>query len=1016
MAEGSSDSARWLELLAHSNVIGIVQSGSSGEIANANDEFLRIVGYSREDLQTGRLNWKHLTSPEWLEATYQATKDLPETGSAPAFEKEYVRKDGSRVPVLIGVAGIPGAGSQGVAFVVDLSERKRAQQERDRLMEERTAMLESAADGICAVDSSGNCIFINRAGVEMLGYGAEELLGRKIHEMVHRRADGSPYPAQECPLLKALEKGEVAHFSEAVMWRKDGTPLWVEHSVAPIIVEGRVEGQVVSFKDIRSRKEAEALLKASEGRFHSAFAHAAAGLFITDLKGCFVEVNRAFCQMLGREQAELLGTSYRNAAHPADEERDRQVLERLMRQEIPGFVGQERFIRKNGDLLQARISVSLARNAAGEPTGVVCLIEDITEQLRAEAELKRSEQCYRNIVENTHEGICMCDAQRRIRYFNPRLATMLGYEPDSTLDCAQIHFEADEADAARRFELRKQGISESYETRLRRADGKVVWANACASPVRDEQENFSGGLCMFADISERKKLEEQLQHSQKMEAMGRLAGGIAHDFNNLLTVILGYSGMLERKLTGEDPLSKDVVEIRKAGERAAALTQKLLAFSRKQVQSPRVFALNDLIRESQGMLQRLIGEQIRLVMALDPSAGNIRVDTGQLEQVLMNLSVNSRDAMPTGGQLTIETKREELDAQAARLRGLRPGCYAVLSVTDTGCGMDEQTKAKIFEPFFTTKEPGIGTGLGLSTVAGIVDQSGGAISVYSELNFGTTFKIYLPEVDGPASALSVPRRATSMARGEQILVVEDDAGIRTLAAALLREHGFRVLEAESGEAALRLGAALSSVDLLLTDIVMAGMNGRELSQKLLQQHPTLRVLYMSGYTETAITEQGLLDPDLNFLAKPFQPEDLLGKIAEVLCDSGHRGSILVADDDAQVRLFLASLLETDGYSVTKACNGKEAQACCRQGAFDLVITDLVMPEQEGLETIHAIRKHWPTMPILAISGVFGGAYLELARKLGANAVLRKPFEPGSILREVHRLARVDGAGGGKRAC
>ena len=996
--------ARAVEMLANSNIFGIVFSGPSGQIHEANDEFLRIIGYSREDLTAGRLNWKNLTAPEWQEASEQAGERIAATGNTPAFEKEYLRGDGSRVPVLVGIAAVREPHVDTVAFVVDLTQRKHAQAERDRLMVERMAMLDSVGDGIYGLDNNGRCTFINPAGIEILGYTQEECLGRNMHELIHsRRPDGSPYPEQDCPIFDAFRKGTGVRVDTEVVWRRDGAPVPVEYSSYPIVVGGRIEGSVVSIKDITERKETEARLRASEERLHSAFAHAAAGIFITDLQGRFLEVNRAFCDMLGREEAELLGASYQNVAYPDDLERDRRVLAQMIRQEIPGFVGQERFIRKNGDLLCARVSVSLARDSSGAPTHVVCLIEDITEQLRAENDLQRSQQRYRSIVENTHEGICMCDVQQRVTYSNARLNTMLGYGRDACLDCSAFHFENDQDESQKRFERRKKGISESYETRLRHNNGSVLWASASSSPLQNDKGQFAGALCMFSDITERKKLESQLQHSQKIEAIGRLAGGIAHDFNNLLTVILGYSSILERKLSSQDPLTANVLEIRKAGERAAALTQKLLAFTRKQVQSARVFSVNDLIREAQAMLQRLIGEPIRLLAELDPDAGNIKADTGQMEQVLMNLAVNSRDAMPKGGQFLIETERQELDTDAAKVRGLQPGPYVVVSVTDTGCGMDDQTKSKIFEPFFTTKDPGIGTGLGLSTVLGIVNQSGGSISVYSELNVGTTFKIYLPLVDDPVSAAEPARRTAGSAHGETILLVEDDPRIRNLAASVLREHGYSVLESASAEDALANQAALPSVDLLLTDIVMSGMNGRELAEKVVASHPHMRVLYMSGYTENAVTQQGLLDPGLNFLPKPFLPDDLLAKTAEVLTRVERRGNILVVDDDAQIRSFLATLLETDGYNVVQAADGKQAQARSRETAFDLVITDLVMPEQEGLETIHALQKQQPQLPMIAISGAFAGAYLELAKKLGASAIFRKPFEPGSILREVHRL-------------
>jgi hypothetical protein len=352
----------------------------------------------------------------------------------------------------------------------------------------------------------------------------------------------------------------------------------------------------------------------------------------------------------------------------------------------------------------------------------------------------------------------------------------------------------------------------------------------------------------------------------------------------------------------------------------------------------------------------------------------------------------------------IETKRQELAPSAAELRSLRPGTYVALTVTDTGCGMDEQIKARIFEPFFTTKEPGIGTGLGLATVLGIVNQSGGSISVYSEVGIGTTFKIYLPLVEeDSATGLEPVTAASAPPEGKSILLVEDDPSIRELAAEVLREHGYGVVDAASGEEAIRSCEQSSKFDLLLTDVVMSRMDGHELANRLVASHPTLKVLYMSGYSERGVVQQGLLDPDRNFLPKPFLPQELLSKVGEVLAVPGNGAKILIVDDDAQVRRFLAKLLEIEGYEVLEAGNGKEAQAFCRKTPIDLMITDLVMPEQEGLETIQVIRKHWPNVPVIAISGAFGGRFLEVAKKMGADAAFRKPFEPDSILGEVRRL-------------
>ena len=696
-----------IQLLADSNVVGIMVAAADGRIVEANDEFLRIVGYSRAELEAGGLTWINLTPPEWLDADRQVTEHVRATGVAPAFQKEYIRKDGARVPVLLGIAALQDTeeGRDAVCFVVDLTQRKQAQRERDRLLIERVAMLDSVDEGIYGLDIAGRCTFINRAAAAMLGYEPEECLGRNMHHLVQSfRADGSPYPDEDSPIFDAFRKGESVRVDNEVLWRPDGSSFVAEYGSCPLVQNGNIEGSVVSFKDIGKRKQAEERLRVSEERFRGAFANAAAGLFITDLDGRFLEVNRAFCEMVARGEEELLGASYQQLAHPSDLARDAQVLGQLLRREISGFVGMERFLRNSGETLWARISVSVVRDAAGSPAEIVYLIEDITERLRAETDLRRGEQRYSSIVENTHEGICMCDAGCGITYYNPRFAGMLGYEHGADLQCPEIHFEEDQEDRRRHFETRRRGVSESFEKRLRREDGSVLWVNTSASPLQDDEGTFAGSLCMFTDVTESKKLEEQLRQSQKMEAVGRLAGGIAHDFNNLLTVILGYSSMLERKVSTSDPLSKNIVEIRKAGERAAALTQKLLAFSRKQVQHPRVFSLNHLIRDTESMLRRLIGEDIRLAAVLDPAAGNVKADPGQMEQALMNLVINARDAMRQGGEILIETSRQDLDPGAARLRSLEPGAYAVLTVSDTGCGMDEQTKSRIFEPFFTTKE------------------------------------------------------------------------------------------------------------------------------------------------------------------------------------------------------------------------------------------------------------------------------------------------------------------------
>ncbi len=385
--------------------------------------------------------------------------------------------------------------------------------------------------------------------------------------------------------------------------------------------------------------------------------------------------------------------------------------------------------------------------------------------------------------------------------------------------------------------------------------------------------------------ADRQRLEQQLRQAQKMEVVGRLAGGVAHDFNNLLTVISGYSEILLENMTSDDPAREIVKEIYRSGERASLLTQQLLAFSRKQVLEPKVLNLNDVVSESSRMLARLIGEDIRLRTVLSEDLNLIRVDPGQLEQVIMNLAVNSRDAMPNGGQLTIETANVEIDERYAYSHWeIRSGTYVMLAVSDTGHGMDEATRARIFEPFFSTKPSDRGTGLGLATVYGIVKQSGGNIGVYSEPNYGTVIKVYFPVVEKSSTNLDLPVEIpTALEGSETILMVEDDAAVRSLARLALQMYGYQVLEASDGREALALSQRhKGSIHLLVTDVVMPGINGRELAEQLTRKFRDLQVLFLSGYTSDTIVHHGVLEADMAFLQKPFTPMLLSRKVREVL--------------------------------------------------------------------------------------------------------------------------------------
>jgi PAS domain S-box-containing protein len=509
--------------------------------------------------------------------------------------------------------------------------------------------------------------------------------------------------------------------------------------------------------------------------------------------------------------------------------------------------------------------------------------------LRATQEgLRRSEMNFRSLVTNAPYGICRCDSSGQLLNVNPALLAMLGYS--SANELVGQHLGALYPDSHQWFELadylRAGAPFNGLIAEWKRKDGvgTVVRVSGRAVSFADNERAFE----LFAeDVTERRALEQQLQQSQKMEAVGRLAGGIAHDFNNLLMVISGYSEFLLDRLGPDPALRGPAQEIAGASQRASSLTRQLLAFSRKQMLAPKILDLNEVVTENLKMLTRVIGEDIDLVMVPAAVLGSVRADAGQIDQVIMNLAVNARDAMPTGGKLTIETSNVSLDEEYARFHApLRPGDYVMLSISDTGQGMDSETQSHIFEPFFTTKGTK-GTGLGLSTVYGIIKQSGGYIWVSSEAGKGTTFKIYFPRVaeraETVAQVVSSEEAVLTEPGTETILLAEDEANLRYLARQFLEKQGYKVIEAADGAAAMQIAVAHEGViRLLLTDVIMPGMNGRELAQRISEIRPQTKVLYMSGYTENVIGHDGTLDAGVSLLQKPFTLRELKSKVREVL--------------------------------------------------------------------------------------------------------------------------------------
>jgi PAS domain S-box-containing protein len=873
---------------------GIFQTTPEGRFLTVNPAMSRILGYdSPEELIQKITDVAHQVYVNPEDRT-EAARLEKETGILKSFEFEAFRKDGEKIWLSLKRHSVKDENGNELyreGSVEDITERRKAEEALKASEAEMRALFASMTDVIIVFDDQGRHLKIAPTKTPQIYKPAAERIGKTIHDIFPKeKADF--FLAQ---IQQALAKGRThrVEYSLSINDRE----FWYDGSISPM-----TEHSVIWVaRDITERKHAEeerarlaAEIESQRQRLDNivgtvpgvvweAWGEPDAATQRIDFVSDYVEA------MLGYSVEEWLATPnfWLQIVHPDDKERAAKAAAADFVSAKSSNTFEFRWVAKDGRILWVESNSVVLKDEEGRPVGVRGVTTDVTERKQSEEALRESEERYRDLVENAHDIIFSHDLDGNYTSVNRAGEQITGYTHEECLRLNIVNTIAPEYVNKAQEMMAKKLAGEkvtAYELEILGKDGKRVAVEVNTKLIlKDEVPVGIQGIAR--DVTERKQLEEQLRQSQKMEAIGQLAGGVAHDFNNLLTAINGYSSLALQRLEDGHPVKSYLEEVKKAGDRATNLTRQLLAFGRKQILQPLALNLNYVVSDMNKMLRRLIGEDIELVAKLDPDLGKVMADPGQIEQVLVNLIVNARDAMPRGGNLTIETENVELDEEyGSKHVGVSPGKYVVLAVSDNGEGMCEEVRRKVFEPFFTTKEKGKGTGLGLSTVYGIVKQSGGNIWVYSEPGRGTTFKVYLPQVESRVKkpdeqvVESAPRGGT-----ETILLVEDEEVVRGLARRILEQAGYSVVETGKAAEALHFCEEhAAEVNLLLTDVVMPEMSGQELAAQLKSQCPDLKTLFMSGYTDEAIVHHGVLDSCVEFIQKPFTPAALVRKVREVL--------------------------------------------------------------------------------------------------------------------------------------
>ena len=773
-----------------------------------------------------------------------------------------------------------------IAMVHDITDSKRAEEALRESESRYHSLFENMLEGYahCQIvvegDNVRDFIYLEVNSAFETLTGLKNVIGKTRNEVIPGANEANP------ELLEMYCRVALSGEPERCETWVKSLGIWFS-----ISVYSHKKGHFVAvFDNITERKHAEEALRESEERFAGAFEHAPIGVALASPAGRWLKINRALCRLVGYTEAEMFERSFQDITYPGDLADSLECVRQLIAGEVQSYQSEKRYIHAAGHLVTVLLNVSLVRDLLNQPRYFIAQIQDITERKRTEQSLR----LLSSAVKQSKESIMITEADLdlpgpRITFVNPAFTQMTGYTAAEVLGQTPRLLHGPRTDPAVLARLRhnlEQGDDFSGETINYRKDGTEFIIEWQIAPLRDSSSAITHFVAIQRDVTGRRRLEAQLLHSQKMETVGKLAGGVAHEFNSILTAIMGQSELLLQDLPASSPLSRKVNAIREATGRAAILTRQLLAYGRKQTLQPERLNLNSILSGMAGTLQHLVGHDIDIRSIPAAELHPVKVDAGQISQVIMNMVINARDAMPDGGKLTLETANVSLDQSSVdRYPELKPGDYVMLAITDTGSGMSPAVQARVFEPFFSTKGVGEGTGLGLSTCYGIIKQSGGHITVHSEPGSGTTFKIYLPQV-AAASEDTLQRGAAPIlpCGTETLLLVEEDLSLREMAGALLQRLGYTVLTAANGIEALSLHEAHrpAHIDLLCTDLAMPQMSGTELADRVRANSPHIRTLFTSAYTANATLYQGVWNQEMPLLQKPFAPSALAQKLREVL--------------------------------------------------------------------------------------------------------------------------------------